>query len=101
MKHCGFIRPVVFACAGVVGVVAAFRIVEKLRRFDRVSSPRVHDLSTGKPAEPPALTHGTLPLSFEPNHGQAASEVEFLSHGRGYVLGLTAHGGSPDAEQQR
>lgn len=33
--------------------------------------------------------YGRLPLSFEPNHGQAPEPVRFLARGRGYVLGLT------------
>src|SRR5712664_2321128 len=33
-----------------------------------------------------AASYGKLPLSFEPNHGQAAREVNFLSRGRGYTL---------------
>jgi hypothetical protein len=34
--------------------------------------------------------YGRLPLSFEPNQGQADREVKFLSRGRGYTLFLTA-----------
>jgi len=33
--------------------------------------------------------YGTLPLHFEPNHGQTDPSVEFLAHGRGYTLYLT------------
>lgn len=32
-----------------------------------------------------------LPMRFEANHGQAESEVKFLSRGRGYTLFLTSH----------
>ena len=31
----------------------------------------------------------SVPLSFEPNQGQAASTVQFLSRGSGYALFLT------------
>ena len=31
----------------------------------------------------------SLPMSFEPNQGQAGSSVQFLAHGPGYSLGLT------------
>ena len=36
--------------------------------------------------------YGQLPLSFEPNVGQASGEVKFLSRGRGYTLYLTGEG---------
>lgn len=35
--------------------------------------------------------YGQLPLSFEPNRGQAAKPVEFLAHGDGYQLSLLAN----------
>lgn len=35
-------------------------------------------------------TYGKLPLSFEPNQGQADAKVKFLSRGSGYTLLLTA-----------
>ena len=34
-------------------------------------------------------TYGKLPLSFEPNQGQADKAVKFLARGRGYGLFLT------------
>jgi hypothetical protein len=33
---------------------------------------------------------GKLPLSFEPNHGQAGKRTRFMAHGSGYALQLTA-----------
>lgn len=33
--------------------------------------------------------YNTLPLSFERNDGQTGSDVRYLSHGAGFVLGLT------------
>ena len=33
--------------------------------------------------------YGKLPLSFEANHGQSDSRVDFLSRGSGYTLFLT------------
>ena len=33
--------------------------------------------------------YGNLPLSFEPNLGQSADQVKFLSRGKGYTLFLT------------
>jgi hypothetical protein len=35
-------------------------------------------------------SYGKLPLSFEPNRGQADPRVKFLAHGPGYTLFLTA-----------
>jgi Beta-propeller repeat len=37
-----------------------------------------------------AAAYGALPLSFEPNVGQTAAGVDFLAHGSGYTLALTA-----------
>lgn len=37
-----------------------------------------------------ARAYSQLPLRFEPNQGQTASEVRFLAHGPGYNLYLTA-----------
>jgi hypothetical protein len=44
------------------------------------------------PAQAPAVRqqYGQLPLSFEANVGQAAAPVQFLAHGAGYSLFLTA-----------
>jgi hypothetical protein len=36
------------------------------------------------------ISYGQLPLSFEANQGQTDSQVQFLAHGRGYTLFLTA-----------
>ena len=41
-------------------------------------------------------TYGQLPLTFEPNVGQVASDVQFLTRGEGYLLAL----GSGDAQLQ-
>lgn len=37
-----------------------------------------------------AANYRTLPLSFEPNQGQAAPSVQFLTRGQGYSIALTA-----------
>src|SRR5687768_13223508 len=39
--------------------------------------------------ESPAARYAHLPMSFEPNRGQTAAEVRFLSRGAGYTLFLT------------
>jgi len=38
----------------------------------------------------PVERYGRLPLSFEPNQGQAPSGVQFLARGPGYLVGLSA-----------
>jgi len=56
------------------------------------------DPPTALPAAPPvqarsvrlAKGYGRLPLSFEPNQGQADGRVKFLSRGPGYTMFLTA-----------
>src|ERR1035441_8559999 len=48
-------------------------------------NPRALPLSTNRP-EAKLMS---VPLSFEPNQGQAASAVQFLSRGSGYALFLT------------
>jgi hypothetical protein len=50
--------------------------------------------ATGHESSPEVKTqilenYSRLPLSFEPNQGQAAREVKFLSRGAGYALSLT------------
>src|ERR671922_911203 len=39
---------------------------------------------------PPLGPYGQLPLSFEANQGQTDGQVQFLAHGQGYTLFLTA-----------
>jgi hypothetical protein len=39
---------------------------------------------------PPMRVYGQLPLSFEANQGQTDAQVQFLAHGQGYSLFLTA-----------
>lgn len=54
-----------------------------------------------------ASSYGNLPLSFEPNQGQATEQVKFLSRGRGYALFLTgdevvlALGGASEASPSK
>src|SRR5947208_617877 len=44
------------------------------------------------PRRPPIRFAFRLPVSFEPNQGQAASGVRFLTRGRGYTLQITDSG---------
>jgi uncharacterized protein (TIGR03437 family) len=37
-----------------------------------------------------AFAHGKLPVAFEPNRGQAETQVQYIAHGNGYTLALRA-----------
>ena len=50
-----------------------------------ISSPRIRIAERDKIAE----AYGKLPLSFQPNVGQTAPQVKYLTHGEGYELFLT------------
>ncbi|HEY4838090.1 MAG TPA: hypothetical protein VIH72_05760, partial [Candidatus Acidoferrales bacterium] len=83
-------------------VIAAGTPVEQLRVFEpaRVSaaiapkvSPRL-PIEGKRPAAAPAKqaalrAFAQLPLDFEANRGQAPAGFDFVSHGPGYVLGLS------------
>lgn len=53
----------------------------------RVSYPRRDAVTTVRTRS--AATYRSLPLSFEPNEGQASNSVEYLARGKGYALLLT------------
>ncbi|HKI86469.1 MAG TPA: hypothetical protein VKA53_06970, partial [Thermoanaerobaculia bacterium] len=59
----------------------------------------VFALSTSSPLQASKTARGTrpwqtsdLPLVFEANHGQASSDVRFLSRGQGFGIGITVRG---------
>ena len=56
-----------------------------------LTNKKLRDKDAGMAALRPRIVAGyaKLPLFFEPNRGQADSEVKFLSRGRGYTLFLT------------
>lgn len=56
------------------------------REFSAIKNPST-DSSTNQSG---TADFGKLPLSFEPNMGQTAQQVQFLSRGKGYTLFLTA-----------
>ena len=37
------------------------------------------------------VNYGSIPMHFEPNHGQVSNEVKFISRGSGYALYLTSN----------
>ena len=58
------------------------------------SSEKLASLKLGSLKQPssrpaPALDYGKIRLAFEPNVGQAKSDVAFMAHGKGYALFLT------------
>lgn len=53
------------------------------------SGPRGHEAANPEIAARFESSYGQLPLSFEPNQGQADARVNFLSRGPGYILFLT------------
>jgi hypothetical protein len=49
-------------------------------------------LSVSFAAKPAALNFGKIPLSFEPNRGQADSKALYLARGNGYLVSLESSG---------
>ena len=49
------------------------------------------DASPSTVQRQPVSSFGKLPLSFEPNQGQFAEEIDFLTRGPGYALALSAN----------
>jgi hypothetical protein len=52
---------------------------------------RLEDGTAPAVAQPLAQAYGQIPLSFEVNQGQTDSQVQYLAHGQGYGLFLTAN----------
>src|SRR5580698_10409030 len=70
----------------ISGVVAASQ-PQPVKRPAPVNQP--HEAASATRAIGLSSSYGKLPLAFEVNHGQTASQVKFLSHGTGYSLFLT------------
>src|SRR5437763_786996 len=56
------------------------------------AGPGIRSAAARAPTERLRARFATLPVSFEPNVGQAALPVRFLARGRGYILYLSADG---------
>src|SRR5579859_7428517 len=86
------------SCTFLMGQVAA-RQLPGGKGVGRAAVPDIHHMikqPTGTPVGAGRAlrnrmnqAYGKLPLSFEPNHGQANRQVRFLSRGEGYTLFLT------------
>jgi hypothetical protein len=78
-----------------VGVSFAFLAAVSFGFHGKLEAPKnpagEHGISARAGAVQPRLvaSYGKLPLSFEVNQGQTASQVKFLSRGQGYTLFLT------------
>ena len=76
------------------GVVAASQ-PQPVKRPAPVNQP--YEAASATRAIGLSSSYGKLPLAFEVNQGQTASEVKFLSHGTGYSLFLTGDEASYDS----
>ncbi len=84
---------------GVTGLVCGLLVVTAFRSAGKrspqagagmlaVAPSPASKISATKGDPKWGATYGKLPLSFEENQGQSASEVRYLSHGSGYELFL-------------
>src|SRR5271156_6101301 len=96
-------KPSLVRITGLVGVaLAILALLLSARILHRAHSSQIVAANPGEAVAKPAAplssarkadwTHeyGKLPLAFEANLGQTASEVRYLAHGQGYQLFLTS-----------
>jgi hypothetical protein len=57
---------------------------------EKRSTEQANSVTAGNEKMKLSRAYGNLPLSFEPNKGQADDEVKFVSRGKGYTLYLEA-----------
>jgi|GEM_PF-2311475 len=77
--------------ASLLASAAAFIVFSLITTLSsRTTGPTV--AARHAPASPSIGSYLQLPLSFEPNQGQAGKQVRFLSRGRGYSLLLESDG---------
>ncbi len=86
----------IYSCTIAMVMVIAEAALFRPHMMEAGPSSTTTPKSTAAPAGPPdqkmhlAENYGKLPLSFEPNQGQADRRVRFLSRRRGYSLFLTS-----------
>lgn len=68
--------------------LSGFGSAPSLTKASRVASKKTSHVGPARPVHL-AANYGQLPLAFEPNQGQAVSQVQYLAHGRGYSLFVT------------
>jgi hypothetical protein len=91
----GAVVPLAFLLLLAIGVIAVGLGFDPALRHAAVSSSLPTFLSPAAnhmAAVPSQTSLARLPLIFEPNQGQTASQVQFLAHGIGHGLFLTADG---------
>jgi hypothetical protein len=87
MKHAHSVC--LFLCLSTAFLLSQSKPVPVINQSARVVSPLSASQAAPK-AQPKILDdYGKLPLSFEANEGQTASQVKFLSRTNGYTLFLT------------
>lgn len=69
---------------GAIGLLILVAMVTR----GRSSPASISRIATTAPAAVAGETYGRIPLSFEANHGQAESAVDFLARCTGYTLFL-------------
>lgn len=81
----------VYALAVILGFTTASCVTQE--RNPKLVSPDSRPVTDSEPSAATKAVaqtaYGTLPLSFEANHGQSDAQVKFLSRGNGYRLFLT------------
>jgi len=84
----GIVRVRGFVCMFVTALLGTGFVLAQSVRPVAINGNLV---SKSKQMTAPAVqAYGNLPLSFEPNTGQADARVRFLSRGPGYTLFLTS-----------
>jgi len=73
---------------GLAVFMASWALISAHRNLTKYAVTEPSNLSAAQVTRIGAQ-YGRLPLSFEPNQGQTAPEVDFLSQGNGYELFLT------------
>ena len=73
----------------VGGLLILGGVAARTLRIRSLPSPKVASNAETRSRGKLWQQYGSLPLSFEPNEGQADHQVKFLSRGKGYSLLLT------------
>ena len=90
------LRKCVYVCGVLFGLLLFTALHAPGKRVPQNEAKQTPTAEKATPRVTPAAdklkwnhAYGQLPLSFEENQGQTASEVRYVSHGSGYELFLT------------